>query len=796
MLPLNQFVPTLCTAIPRFAQHMPNQNQQDCIHDAISTPLMIVAGPGTGKTTVLVLRALRMVFVDGLMPEQIVITTFTKKAASELRSRLIEWGSLVKAYLEQHPPTGVGSTFVQWLDSIDINRFITGTLDKLCEEILTTHRAPTDPAPVLVEGFVGNALLALQGLFPSGAHNNTHLNDYLALFTHDGNAPGNFGEKLSAMRTLIDRLIQDEVDLVSFASDPNHQNGRQAVVNALSAYLLHMNSSNRMDFARLEQLFLERLRLGGLSRFTDGVRALLVDEYQDTNPLQESIYFEIVRQTGGSFTVVGDDDQSLYRFRGATVELFRDFAARLTINISYLSPTSLRYLVDNYRSTPEIVHFFNDFIINDPGFAPARVTPPKPHIRPTRLSNQIPVLGMFRPDINTLADDLSQLLIDVFQGTGYRDRTGTVLIERDPQYGDCGDAVMLAHTVNEFASAFGDTAPRARLPHVLRHRLQNHGIGVFNPRGRALRDIPEVQSLVGVMLECIDPNGTLQTGQMLRAEASRYMNNWRDAGRRFVATNPLPNIPHTLDAFVRCWQTRIPQTTAQWPSEWPVLELCFKLISWIPYLHDDPEGQVYLEALTRCIAQASTFSSYRSLIMYGQGIHDNKSVEKAIFDIFVPLAEGAVDVDEDILPHIPRGILPIMTIHQAKGLEFPLVIVDVSSDYKTNHPLQRFRRFPESPSSVQNLEDDLAPHCAIGALRMSRPPLDRTFDDLIRLNYVAYSRPQSALLLVGVDKCLQYSTAIKNIATCWRRDETWSWQAPFAGRRPPALANNIPLTLI
>ena len=281
----------------------------------------------------------------------------------------------------------------------------------------------------------------------------------------------------------------------------------------------------------------------------------------------------------------------------------------------------------------------------------------------------------------------------------------------------------------------------------------------------------------------------------MRQDARRYLERWRSAGRAFVAANPAPNAPHTLGDFIHSWQLRRPQTAAAWPPEWPLLELCFKLVSWIPYLRDDSEGQVHIEAVTRCIAQASTFSSYRSLILHGQGPHDDKSVQKAISDIFVPLAESAVDVDEDVMPHIPRGVLPIMTVHQAKGLEFPLVIVDVASDYKTNHRLQRFRRFPESPSSVQKLEDHLAPHCPIGPLRMTRQGLERTFEDLIRLYYVAYSRPQSALILVGLDKCLQYDTAIRHIATGWRQDETWPWRTPVSGRNP-GMANNIPLTLI
>jgi len=111
-----------------------------------------------------------------------------------------------------------------------------------------------------------------------------------------------------------------------------------------------------------------------------------------------------------------------------------------------------------------------------------------------------------------------------------------------------------------------------------------------------------------------------------------------------------------------------------------------------------------------------------------------------------------------------------MTIHQAKGLEFPLVIVDVASDYATNHLKQRFRRFPENPSSVQNVEDDLAPFCQIGP----PPPDPNQLAAFVRRPNSPVLRgiqaaPECVLMLVGVDPCLRYKTTIRHVATGWRR---------------------------
>lgn len=79
---------------------------------------------------------------------------------------------------------------------------------------------------------------------------------------------------------------------------------------------------------------------------------------------------------------------------------------------------------------------------------------------------------------------------------------------------------------------------------------------------------------------------------------------------------------------------------------------------------------------------------------------------------------------------------------------------------------------------------------------MTRGDLDRAFEDLVRLYYVAYSRAQDAMLLVGLDTSLKYTTTIKHVATWWRKDETWAWQGRFAGKKPPVLCNNLPIHLI
>ena len=112
----------------------PNQEQASAIQHPVNEILQVVAGPGSGKTTVLLLRALRLVFVDDILPENILITTFTKKAARDIRSRWLDLGtSLLNAVARDHDT-----------DHIDLNRCQTGTLDSITQQVLVVRNLCND----------------------------------------------------------------------------------------------------------------------------------------------------------------------------------------------------------------------------------------------------------------------------------------------------------------------------------------------------------------------------------------------------------------------------------------------------------------------------------------------------------------------------------------------------------------------------------------------------------------------------------------------------------------------------
>ena len=786
MISIDAFVEAIGTVLNRRL----NDPQLDCVEQPTASALMIVAGPGSGKTTVLVLRALRHVLVDGLAPDSVVITTFTRKGAGEISSRLIGWGlKLIEHFLGAAQTRGDRAE-VAWLHALDVNAVQTGTFDSFCQEWLGKSRQVGQPAPVMLEQFAADFVYRRKIFNPAyRAGGQAVLDPFLAAFNFEKQPIRNQTEAGNLSIDVNHRLIQDLVDIAAFGgSHPS----RQAQVDLLAQYRKHLQDQQLFDFPLCADRILSGLRSGNLYESMTPIRALLVDEYQDTNPLQEAIYFELVRQSGCAFAVVGDDDQALYRFRGATVELFTSFQERFAARLGGAASAKI-YLVTNHRSTPEIVAFFNAFATHDASFLAARVAG-KPAIMEFNDSRGIPILGMFRGSMEDLATDLSALLVDVFQGVGRVMPTGAIL-RGSQERGALGDAVMLTSSAREFKPSLN--GPQECLPMHLRRHLANAGFGVFNPRGQDLRDLPNVQRLLGLVILCLDPTDCVEADMPLTREPRHYIPLWRQAAQDFIATRPAPfSRSSSLEHYVDGWRRRRASSGA-WPDEIPLLDLLYKLITWMPEFQRDPEHQVYLEAVMRCVVQGAHYSSYGFQIL-DKSPHDVRSRNVVFTDLMQPIADKTIDINEDLLFAIPRNRLGIMTIHQSKGLEYPLVIVDVGSEFKTSHAKQAFRRFPRTSSSNVEMESEFAPFTQVGPLRTARSGEDRTFDDLMRLYYVAFSRAQVALVLVGLTKSIEYAKPVQNIATFWTRDGNWSWRNdnPPQKKNTPTQADRLSITLI
>jgi DNA helicase-2/ATP-dependent DNA helicase PcrA len=753
-----EFVRAVRTA-ERFRHSWLNDEQHTAVMAAANRPIFIVAGPGTGKTTVLALRVLKLILVDGLAAEAVVATTFTRKAATELRSRILSWGyQAVRGAMEFARNAG-DPDLVARLAQVDVNGVRIGTLDALAEEFITECRLPGEILPATIEGFLVRGLARQHALWPDRRYQDADLAALLRALTPRFPFATSFADRLDAVIAFIERVRHDGVDLQLYRA---RDRGSAVLVSAADDYFAALEENHYADFGRLEVLLHDRVRARQLERVTTVVRAILVDEFQDTNFLQERVYFEFCRTTGASLSVVGDDDQSIYRFRGATVELFANFEQRLVTAMGDEWRPHRVNLFRNYRSTQRIVDFCNHFVTVDQTYQPARV-PNKSQLVASGVRNgdpawNVPILGMFRNNIQQLATGVADFLSDIFRADGAR------IVTSDREYvigrsteGDFGDAVFLSRSVRERTAA---AQPRDRLPLAIRNEFDTRGIRVFNPRGRSLRDHTHVQQLLGLALECIDPNADILNGiQTISPQHRNAMLQWRNVAAQFRATDPAPG---GLDQFVDDWQRRNPRSMATWPREWPLLELIFALVTWLPDFQHDPEGQVYLEAVTRTVAEAAQASPYRGVILHGTQ-RDPQSVQNAIRMVFEAIADEIVDVDEEIIPDVPRNRFPLMTVHQAKGLEFPLVVLDVGSDYQRAHAAQAAARFPVQGDVVHVREDDVAAFSPVGPMRSGRPAVDRAWDDLRRLYFVACSRPQYALLLVGHTNLLRQPSPIPAI---------------------------------
>ncbi|MCC7552900.1 MAG: ATP-dependent helicase [Methanobacteriaceae archaeon] len=770
-----------------------NEDQKEAIFSSTDDSLFIVAGPGSGKTTVMVLKILKFIFVDDIEPTEILSTTFTRKAAEELYSRVLSWGDEIKKFLLEN-----NSDFekIVKINKIDFNQINIGTIDGVAEELLRVHRDPGTNLPVVIETFVANSAMIHSGLFKNNRYQKQELQEYLGHYKGIKKI-SNPAKMSEAILELKNRIYFDQIDFNKLYEN-TISIGEKIALDAIKDYIEDLNNRNIIDFPMLEAEFLKRLKNNKLDLFLNNIKILLVDEYQDTNLIQENIYFTIAKsalKNKGSITVVGDDDQSLYRFRGATVDLFTNFKERskkaLNVDIKEIN------LKTNYRSTENIIKHCNHFVELDKKYQSARVKE-KPKINAFNMEGKkIPVLGMFRHNTEMLSKDLSRLIKNLVNKkeislkvkkviNSQKNLSDSNLLESrkkdlgkskenitlrlDETHGSPSDIAVLTFSPKEINKG------KYSITHFLRKELETdkNPISVFNPRGQVLQEINYVSVFCGLMLECIDPESNYQKEiKKIPGIAKKNMRKWREAAREFISKSPEPHKPVSLEEFVKHWQIRQPIGYEKWPETASLMELAYKLITWIEVLQDDVEGIVYLEAITKTITQTGFFNKYSANIHFDED--EKNSIEEALWNIFIPIAMGGVEIDENLLETLPQDRINIMSIHQSKGLEFPLVIVDVGSKFKNNDSKSKYQRFPKSKKDSETLEDRIRNFSSIG--KSERDNEDKAFDDLTRLYFVAFSRAEDVLLLIGLNPAIEgymikdKHKSIPNVALGWSRDE-------------------------
>ena len=288
-------------------------------------PAIVIAGPGSGKTFVIIKRVEFLIEKKHIKPSEILVTTFTEKAAEELKVKLSN--SLGKKAKLVHIST--------------IHSFCKSML----EEFFLFHEYGADINVLDNESQylmldlnkiqLGLAIWESNRLIYKKRGYNP-IKNYQFAFNH-----------------LTQNCISPD-DIISYISNnPNYNQDDKELVQSYDLYLNLLKSEKKVDFTLLQKLFYELLINDKevLKKVQSKFKFILVDEYQDTSPIQDLI-FRLISGKHNNLFVVGDEDQSIYGFRGASIRNFTNFVTNYPKAKSY-------FLKVNFRSTETIVNFSN-----------------------------------------------------------------------------------------------------------------------------------------------------------------------------------------------------------------------------------------------------------------------------------------------------------------------------------------------------------------------------------------------------------------------------------------------------
>ena len=291
-----------------------NPQQQQAV-EYVSGPCLVLAGAGSGKTRVIINKIAHLIGKCGYLPKQIAAVTFTNKAAREMKERVAH---------------SIGKESSKGL--------IVSTFHTLGFDIIKREYKQL--------GFKANMTLFDE-------------HDQMALLKEL--TADLLQEDKDLLRTLINRISNWKNDLCSpqQAMALARDKQEQTFAHCYDRYNKQLRAYNALDFDDLIMLptLLFKQNAEVRSKWQEKIRYLLVDEYQDTNTSQ----YELIKLLVGErarFTVVGDDDQSIYSWRGARpqnmVRLRDDFPALRVIKLE-----------QNYRSSQRILHCANILIDNN-----------------------------------------------------------------------------------------------------------------------------------------------------------------------------------------------------------------------------------------------------------------------------------------------------------------------------------------------------------------------------------------------------------------------------------------------
>lgn len=710
----------------------------------------ILAGPGTGKTETLVLRTLRLLLVDGVRPEAIVLTTFTKRAARELLARLSEYlakFTQTPSFAKTNPP--------------DISRLWIGTLHSLASKIMGEFQrdAPItiseeEAVMVFMKSFRPNRKASVMRVL---------YEDLTGIDTQKMKWIG--GTKVARnFREAVNRIIEDGLDINALKYNKpiggkslwSHKDCGPLLVQIMEDY--HKALDGRFDFTLLQRAFLDFLNskesvdfIAGISgnAARPGIKHIIVDEYQDSNPIQEQIYFTLANHSGATLTVVGDDDQSLYRFRGANPDALVQFDKQCAI-FSLPTPTTIE-LLENRRSHPDIVESLNDYIskcTTRSSFGAAR-SPKSPLIaKSSVIGTHVSISAISEPDLDSLATKVADIVRDLYD-------------TRD--LSQFGDAVILSQST----TLMGIRSRYSKWEEAFAAR----GIPLHNPGAKNLHTEAIVKELIGCISLLIDDIELNSTGSL-----ENRLKSQRNAANKLLKSD---------NKFSKWFDNKrktflLPSNSKGWDKNMSLLGLGNELIGQTVFsdrINGNPfEAWIIGWVLRQFNAYDQTFGNWgkiphvddypdiwsptkwKSMGFKGKPRGVNPSYLYNFYNHLASLVyDGKHETPSDDLVSLPTHEVSALTVHQSKGLSFPIVFVDwrgVGEPWVGSSHLQETLFQPFSPRNH-------------GLTLPS--PVERAAHDSIRKLFVALSRAQYAVVLCMTEKDEQAITtdSIQEVPSAW-----------------------------
>lgn len=611
------------TASPRTA----TSEQAAAARAEPGVPVLIAAGPGTGKTFTMVERFRWLVLERGLEPTEIMAVTFTEAAAAELRERLRG----------------------QFGDTVD-EAWI-GTFHGLCARLLREHAYLIGQARELrVLDEVEQRLLIerLRSQLRSGVEPGIDIEAIEALNPDDVTSllrEGlSFALKLKGRGIRPDQFRDRALEMHAGHDHPaNGQLSAQAEREAIrllhtvyQAYEKRLGDSGRQDFDDLILATIDALER--VPEFRERCRRLfaylLVDEFQDTNRIQLDLIRLLAADGFANVSAVGDAKQSIYGWRDAEIE-----------NIRSRFPGRRLPLTHNRRSRQEILDLATDFIRRDPDFAA------EPELTADRGTGgqvvTVAMAGDAAGEARLVATEIRRLL-------------GA----RTPR----SDIAILAHSVKH-------------LPREFEEELRRQGIPYVTSGGSGFFDRQEVKDVLALLRLAVDPmdDGALVRvlqGPVVRVDDAAM---YRLAGRRFgrrgmrlrdcLDESAAAGYPE-LEPAVACRAAGSVELTDRLGAARDALsvgDVLNRLLEASGYLRHaqlraEREGPRAMLNLRKVMAMASRFERDSPLA----GTLDFVRHLEQIMDAELPIGEAeAGDADA----------VRLLTVHGAKGLEFPVVFL-------------------------------------------------------------------------------------------------------------------------